>query len=101
MSPREELILAMAKADQMRRPGPIPWDRRTPDSRTAIMRRMELRLRDIEAHAGGCVVVPCQTITAEMHRAMYGQNDTFDQMWPRGCAASPYARPAIARTRRR
>ena len=92
MSARDGLIEAMARGEFDRRFGSW-WDSATAEAKQLFRIQSKRRLEDIEAHAGGCWIVPL-IATREMAEAMTeaAENGADEiELYPIMLAASPYA----------
>ena len=91
MTARDGLIEWMARAEFDRRYG-YWWDSVTAESKHPFLEQAKRRLEDIEAHAGGCIVVPLEVpIPPWWGPVMHMDQEERQRAWNEILAASPYA----------
>ena len=99
MTPRDKLIEAMAEelwqSDSERAAGRrrrVPWSEASDTEHNVFLGYATRSLAVIEAHAGGCVVVPVtETVQIALGIVRAVEKSRITEIWPSALAASPYA----------
>ena len=89
MTARDGLIEWMARGEFDRQYGHW-WDNATAEVKHTVLEQAERRLKEIEAHAGGCVVVPRRP-NSGMELAGFQTLGLLINKISAAIAASPYA----------